>query len=97
MVTRSRQHLDKSPTDVVAQSPRGRRLRRLGAAVHDHVARAQLGHQRRVPVEHFHVPVLRGQLDRRRRVLEERALGSDQPHAQLIGFVSHKILSVPSF
>jgi hypothetical protein len=62
--------------------------------MHDHVAGAQLGHQRRVPVEHLHVPVLRGQLDRRRRVIEERALGSDQPDAQLIGFVCHGLLSV---
>ena len=60
------------------------------AAVDDHVACAQLGHQRRVAVEHFEVAVLRGQLDRRGRVLEERALGSDEPDAELIGFVCHK-------
>ena len=57
--------------------------------MHDHVAGAQLGHQRRVAVEHLHVARLRGQLDRRRRVIEEDALGRDQPDAELIGFVCH--------
>jgi len=60
--------------------------------MHDHVTGAQLGHQRRVPVEHLHVPVLCRQIHRRSRVIEEGALGSDQPHAQLIGFFWHKIL-----
>ena len=35
-------------------------------------------------------PVFEGSSTAVDRVLEERALGSDQPHAQLIGFVSHK-------
>jgi hypothetical protein len=61
--------------------------------VHDHVAGAQLGHQRRVAVEHLEVAVLRGQLDRNRRVIEERALGSDQPDAKLICSSAIKLLS----
>ena len=51
------------------------------------VAGAQLGHQRRVAVEHFHVAGLRGQLDRGGGSLKESALGSDEPDAELIGFV----------
>ncbi len=69
-----------------------RRRLRCRAAVDDDVARAQLGHQRRVAVEHFEVAVLRGQLDRVGRALEERALGSDEPDAELICFVCHKSL-----
>ncbi len=55
-----------------------------------HIARAQLSHQRRGPVEHLHVTRLCGQLDSRSRVLEEGALGSDQPDAELICVVCHK-------
>ena len=55
-----------------------------------YVACAQLSHQRRGSVEHLHVTRLRGQLDGRGRVLEEGALGGDQPDAELICVVSHK-------
>ena len=66
------------------------RPRHIGAAVHDHVASAELGHQRRVAVEHLEVAVLRGQLDGCRRMLEEGALGSDEPDAELVCFVCHE-------
>ena len=57
--------------------------------MHSDVARTQLSEQRRVAKQHFHVAGLAGQLHSRCAMLKERALGSNQPYAELICFVSH--------
>jgi hypothetical protein len=43
-----------------------------------------------VSIEHFKIASRRRQLDRCGVSLKERALGSDEPDAELIRFVSHE-------
>ena len=84
-----RDSFNKAPADVVAGGVRTA-VCDIGAAVDDDVAGAKLGHRGRVSVEDFEVAVFRGQFDRRGRVLEERALGSDEPYADLVCLVCHE-------
>ena len=80
------EHFGESPAYVVAA------MLDVGA-VQGHVARAELGDQRRGAVEHLHVARLRRQLDRVGELLEEDAFRGDEADAELIWGFSHDALS----